>query len=69
MHGGLLQRQVATGGPSHFVGPFFSGANAAIGYLPLQSLSNSNVVLLSFRPSGARGEILKTKCRNVKEKY
>ena len=27
---------VAAGGPSHFVGPFFSGANAALGYLPLQ---------------------------------
>ena len=33
---GKLQWQIAAGGPSHFVGPFFSGANAAFGYLPLQ---------------------------------
>ena len=32
----MLQQQIAAGGPSHFVGPFFSGANAAFGYLPLR---------------------------------
>ena len=31
----MLQWQIAAGGPPHFVGPF-SGANAALGYLPLQ---------------------------------
>ncbi|MBS7276865.1 MAG: hypothetical protein KIG67_01075, partial [Bacteroidales bacterium] len=29
-----LRRQTAAGGPSHCVGPFFSGANAACGCLP-----------------------------------
>ena len=43
----LLQRQIAAGGPSHFVGPFFSGANAAVGYLPLQ---------LALRAEGRKGE-------------
>ena len=35
-YSGELQRQIAAGGPPHFVGPLFSGANAAVNYLPLQ---------------------------------
>ena len=31
-----MQRQIAAGGPPHFVGPLFSGANAVVNYLPLQ---------------------------------
>ena len=42
----MLQQQIAAGGPSHFVGPFFSGANAAFGYLPLQLALHPKVNML-----------------------
>ena len=46
----MLQWQIAAGGPPHFVGPFFSGANAALDYLPLQLALRAEIRILMIRP-------------------
>ena len=50
----MLQRQIAAGGPSHFVGPFFSGANAAVSYPPLQLALRPEERKLKICPGKAR---------------
>ena len=51
----MLQQQIAAGGPPHFVGPFFSGANAALGYLLLQLTLRSEIKILMIRKAILRG--------------
>ena len=51
----MLQQQIAAGGPPHFVGPFFSGANAAVGYLLLQLTLRPEIRILMIRKAILRG--------------
>lgn len=51
----MLQQQIAAGGPPHFGGPFFSGANAACGYLPLQLTLRPEIRILMIRKAILRG--------------
>ena len=55
----MLQQQIAAGGPPHFVGPFFSGANAALDYLPLQLALRPFVIgiLLVLFGTGMDGQV------------
>ena len=55
----MLQQQIAAGGPPHFVGPLFSGANAACSYLPLQLTLRPFVigVLLVLFGTGMDGQV------------